>query len=151
MRKISILSTFFLAIGLMLSIASSETKAQSPVQKEQVPKAKSKTQPHYIETKDRIEVAFTENLCFGHLVYLKEELEKRKITINYKLLEFDENDKLQSISCEIDCNDGYKGAFSINYTYQSNKGKRNGFYRDYSDNAKSPFGTGHLGEYKEPL
>ena len=142
MKKVSILTTVCLAIGFLLFIFGFGVKAQSS--KEQVSMAKSESRQNYVKTKDRIEVAFTNELTFDSLVFIKQDLQTRGITINYRLIEFDGKNQLESINCNVECNDGYKGGFSIGYLSSENKNKRIGFYRDYSDKSKSTFGTGSL-------
>jgi len=106
----------------------------------------NKTEFRKILIEERIEVVFTEELTFEHLFYLKEDLKTKGITINYRSLAFDKNNQLQSIDCEINCNDGFSGSFTTNYLHPDDKGKRHGFYRDYSDESTSPFGISYLGE-----
>jgi len=137
MKKVSILSLSCLIIGFSLFFLTSETNAKSLVDN-------NSKLSNYINTKDRIQVAFTNEFTLDSLVFIKNDLETRGITINYKKIEFDDNKRLQSIECEVDCNDGYKGSFSINYLNTQNKERRTGFYRDYSKNAKSTFGTGSI-------
>ena len=142
MKKVSILTTFFLTTGFLLFIVISGTKAQSS--KEQVSNAKSESRKNYIITKDKIEVAFTNELTFDSLVFIKKDLQTRGITINYRLIEFDEKNQLMAIDCAVDCNDGFKGGFSIGSLNSTNKDRRTGFYRNYSEKSKSAFGTGNL-------
>lgn len=95
-----------------------------------------------IETdKKRIEVFYNRTMDFNDLVKIKLDLAENGITINYKLLEFDENDRLKTIDFEVNCYDGFSG--SARNTNVQNQSKF-GFYRDYSENSASPFGTGNL-------
>ena len=138
MKKISILSTSLLMIGFIFAFII-ETKAQS----ENPKNLKSLTiQFNEDNSIKRIETAFTNNLTLDSLVSIKNELKTRRITVNYKMIEFDSSNHLLKIDCEVNCNDGFSGGFSIGYLNGENKNKRFGFYRDYSKNPKSPFGTG---------
>ena len=91
--------------------------------------------------KSKIEVVFNRQLDFNDLVKIKLDLSQKGIVINYKSLAFDENGKLKSIDFYVDCKDGFSGGASENNL--SNQ-SRFGFYRDYTKDAKSPFGTGGL-------
>jgi len=144
MRKISILATASLIIGLAVFIFVSETKAQSSSGNEIISITNAENNPCYVKTKDRIEVVFSNKLTFDSLVYIKNDLKTRGIIINYTKLEFDNRNQLLSIDCEIDCKDGFKGSFGATLLNSKNKNKRFGFYRNYLKDTKSPFGTGLL-------
>lgn len=146
MKKISILATSSLIIGLAVFIFVSETKAQSSAGNEPNSSINAENPPCYVKTKDRVEVAFTNKLTFDSLVYIKNDLKVRGIIINYAKLEFDNKNQLQSIDCEIDCKDGFKGSFGAVLLNSTNMNKRFGFYRNYLKTMKSPFGTGLLGD-----
>ena len=91
--------------------------------------------------KDRIEVSFNSKMEFNDLVKIKLDLAEAGITIQYRLLEFDEQGGLRSMDFKVDCNDGFSGgARSTEISNQT----RWGFYRDYRENVESPFGTGGL-------
>lgn len=60
---------------------------------------------------------------------------------DYQLLEFDETGGLKSLDFKVNCNDGFDGQAKSTQIYNNT---RWGFYRDYSPNVKSPFGTGAL-------
>ena len=146
MKKISILATSSLIIGLAVFIFVSESKAQSNYGNEPNSSINVENRPCYVKTKDRIEVAFTNKLTFDSLVYIKNDLKARGIIINYTKLEFDNKNQLLAIDCEIDCGVGKeKGSFGVGFLNSTNKNKRYGFYRDYSKNPKSTFGTGFIG------
>lgn len=132
MKKISILVIILIIAGFSLFTFVSDANAQSSVNND--------SRRNYINNKDRIEVAFTDQMTFDSLVFVKDDLKTRGIVLNFKLIKFDENNKLEAINFEVDCNDGYKGSFSSE-RLDSN---RFGFYRDYSGKSKSPFGTGLL-------
>ena len=91
--------------------------------------------------KGRIEVSFNRKMDFNDLVKIKLDLAEAGITIQYKLLEFDDQGGLKSLDFTVDCHDGFSGGAKnteiLNQT-------RWGFYRDYRDNVGSPFGTGGL-------
>lgn len=91
--------------------------------------------------KPKVEVVFNRQLDFNDIVKIKLDLSQRGIVINYKSLAFDDNGKLKSIDFYVDCKDGFSGGASKNNLLNQS---RFGFYRDYSKNAKSPFGTGGL-------
>lgn len=147
MKKISILATSSLIIGLAVFIFVLESKAQSNSGNEPNSSINVVNRPCYVKTKDRIEVAFTNKLTFDSLVYIKNDLIARGIIINYKKIEFDDNNQLLAIGCEIDCGIGKeKGSFEIGLLNSTNKNKRYGFYRDSSKNTKSLFGTGFIGD-----
>lgn len=90
---------------------------------------------------NRIEVGFNNTFTFDQLVELKNDLKKKGITLDYQKLEFDEFGGLVSINFEVDFHDGYDGSGS---TISLKKNSSFGFYRDYSENAISSFGTGDL-------
>ncbi len=91
--------------------------------------------------KTKVEVVFNRQLEFNDIVKIKLDLSQKGIVINYRTLAFDENGKLKSINFFVDCKDGFSGGASgSNLTNQS----RIGFYRDYSKDASSPFGTGGM-------
>lgn len=146
MKKISILATSSLIIGLAVFIFVSESKAQSNSGNEPNSSINAENHPCYVKTKDRIEVAFTNDLTFDSLVYIKNDLKTRGIIIYYKKIEFDDKNQLQTIECQINCRDGYSGSFGASFLSTTNMNKRMGFYRNYLKNAKSPFGTGLLGD-----
>jgi uncharacterized protein YxeA len=91
--------------------------------------------------KTKVEVIFNHQLDFNDIVKIKLDLSQKGIVINYKMLAFDENGKLKSINFFVDCNDGFSG--SASESSLTNK-SRIGFYRDYSKDASSPFGTGRF-------
>jgi len=142
MKKVSILTTFCLIIGFTLFLFGLETNAQSSKFKEHIFNSRTENLQNFVKINGRIQVAFTNELTFEGLISIKNDLNTIGITINYKKIEFDKNNQLLSINCEVDCNDGFKGAFSIGSLNSINKEKRIGFYRDYSKESKSPFGTG---------
>jgi len=142
MKKISILATSSFIIGLAVFIFVSETNAQSNSGNEPNSSIKAENRPCYVKTEDRIEVAFTNDLTFDSLVYIKNDLKARGIIIYYKKIEFDDKNQLQSIDCEVNCKDGFSGSFGAYFLGTTNINKRMGFYRNYLKNAKSPFGTG---------
>lgn len=88
---------------------------------------------------NRIEVVFNRTFKFNDLVKIKLDLAEKGISFYYKKLEFDENGGFINIGFKVDCNDGFSGsAQKSNLINQS----KYGFYRDYSEDANSPFGTG---------
>ena len=102
----------------------------------------SKTITGIINTeKEQIVVSFNRHLKFNDLVKIKLDLAEKGISIDYKLLEFDENGGLKSLEFKVDCNDGFSGNAKNTKIYNNTNF---GFFRDYSDTAKVPFGTGGL-------
>jgi len=99
------------------------------------------SQDHLNIKVDLVEVSFNSSLDFPALVDIKNQLSTLGISLDYNNLEFQENGKLKSISFSVDCHDGFKGSASATFTTQE---KTIGFYRDYNENAKIPFGTGAL-------
>jgi len=133
MKKASILTTSCLMIGFALFAFIPKTNAQP------------QKLPNFINTKELVEVAFTNAFTLDSLIYIKNEVANRGILLNYKELKFDETGHLLSIDCEVVCNSGRNsGSFSIGMLNLENKNRRFGFYRNYSKNAKSILGTGCL-------
>ncbi len=135
MKKVSIISSFCLLI--IFSIFSFTFKLNAQTQK----KAIKETTPKN-ELIEPVKITFTNQLTFDELTTIKIDLENQGITIQYKKLEFDENNKLKTIACFIDCNDGFKGSFVANHIELATK--KIGFSRDYDLNSSSPFETGVL-------
>jgi hypothetical protein len=96
---------------------------------------------HKQDQKENVEVVFNRTLKFDDLVSIKNELADKGITLEYKKLEFDENGGLITIYFKVDCNDGFKG--SAGKSHLTNQSKI-GFYRNYLESSKEPFGTGDL-------
>lgn len=88
---------------------------------------------------NRIQVVFTRHLKFNDLVKIKLDMAEAGITLDYKKLEFDENGGLMAIAFVVDCNDGFSGGAS---NYQISNNSKFGFFRDYNEESKTPFGTG---------
>lgn len=140
MRKVSILSAFFLfVIGLF--IIPSRIIAQSGNNET----FKSLTiKLNDDKTIKRIEFVLSHDLTIDSLVRIKSILAEKGITLNYKKMNFDEDNRLISIDCDVNCNDGYSGGFGIDDIESLSKKEKVGFYRDYTPNAKSTFGTGGI-------
>jgi hypothetical protein len=90
------------------------------------------------DKKSRIEVFFNSGTGFTELVMIKAQLETKGIVMNYKKIEYNKNGELVSIHFFVDCRDGFSGSASTDNL----KKVPFGFYRDYSKDAASPFGTG---------
>jgi len=86
----------------------------------------------------RIEVVFTDQMDFNNLARIKLDLSQKGILINYNKLEFTKEGCLTFIDFSVDCKDGFKGSAEDKLINKSHFG----FYRDYADDAKSPFATG---------
>lgn len=144
MKKVSILTTLCISIGLTLLLFKTEVNAQSSIKKNKTPSIQTYYTPESSKTKRNLQIVFTNELNLENLISIKQDLKVKGIGINYKKLQFDENNKLVSIDFEVNCNDGFKGHLFIDNLNSTNKDKRLGFYRNYSRSAKSPFGTGAL-------
>jgi hypothetical protein len=90
------------------------------------------------EKKSRIEISFNSSTGFTELVMIKAHLETKGIVIDYKKIEYNKEGELVSLSFFVDCRDGFSGSASTDNL----KKVPFGFYRDYSKEAASPFGTG---------
>ncbi|MGF1560463.1 MAG: helix-turn-helix domain-containing protein [Flavobacteriaceae bacterium] len=132
MRKISILSMSILLFVLIFSIF--KTTAQSKNNKSLI------IQLNKDQSIKRIEAAFGHDLTLDSLIQIKKDLQDVDITVNYKKIEVDDDNLLLRLHCQVICKDGYSGGFETITT--QHKDKRIGFYRDYSSNSESPFGTG---------
>jgi len=93
------------------------------------------------EPNGKLEIIFSSLLTFNDLVTIKNDLQSAGITLDYSKIEFDQSFKLKRISFHVDCNDGFNGFASEEILTDES---RIGFYRDYSENAKSPFGIGKI-------
>jgi len=141
MRKISILSMPLLMV-VLLFVSIFNTAAQSmDIQNHN----SLIIQLNEDKSIKRIEASFTNNLTLDSLIQIKKDLQDRGITVHYRRLEFNTHNLLSSIDCQVICNDGFSGSFETKIT--QNKDRRIGFFRDYSPNSESPFGTGGL-DYK---
>jgi transcriptional regulator with XRE-family HTH domain len=134
MKKISILSLSTLTIALSLFALTSNVFAQTSGKK----KNSISIEKNPDKSIKRIEVRFTNELTYDSLVFIKNALEKHDIKINYKIIEFNDNNRLKAISCEAFTEMG-SGSFYVSQLDSSSVG---GFYRDYSKNAKIPFCIG---------
>lgn len=140
MRKISILTASLLLITLLcVNFLNAEDQSEKFKNKKSL-----SIQMNDNNSVKRVEVAFTRNLNLDSLVRIKSELQKIGIVIHYKKIEFDIFNLLVNLDCEVICNDGFSGSFGTGLLSSQNSNRRIGFYRDYSPNAKSPFGTGIL-------
>jgi hypothetical protein len=88
-----------------------------------------------------IEVVFTTSTGFTELVMIREHFAKKGIIINYKKIEYNKEGALKSLNFSVDCQDGISGSASTDNLNNKNKF---GFYRNYSKDSASPFGTGNL-------
>ena len=87
----------------------------------------------------RIEVTFTPASTLESLVKTQKNMAARGITLKYQDLKFNKDGSLSSIHFTVDFGDGFSGAAGTDMISYS---KRFGFFRDYSENAQTPFGTG---------
>ena len=89
-----------------------------------------------------MEAVFTRNLTLDSLVQIKKDLQKIGIIVQHKKIEFDVHNLLLNLDCEVICNDGFSGSSGTGDLTTRNRTERIGFYRDYTPNSRSPFGTG---------
>jgi len=140
MKKISILTTSFLMMGLAMFVFISKIQAQSDnknVFKSIV------VQHNDDKTIRRIDVRFSNHLTFDSLIFIKNDLKAKGITINYKTIGFDEKGYLLEISCHVKSNrSGESGSFGMGLLNTTNKDKKIGFFYDFSKNAKPSFCAG---------
>lgn len=134
MKKISILSISTLTIALFLFAFTSNVFAQTSGKK----KHSISIEKNPDKSIKRIEVRFTNEHTYDSLVFIKNALEKYDIQINYKKIEFNDNNRLKGISCEAFTEMG-SGSF---YESQLDSSRVGGFYCDYSKNAKNSFCIG---------
>lgn len=139
MRKITILSSSLILI-VLFSINLIDTKAQSTGIDSQKSLIILLNEDNSIR---RVEASITRNMTLDSLVQLRNDLQDIGITVQYKKIEFDTHNLLVSLDCQVICNDGFSGSFGTG-DLMTQKPRRFGFYRDYSPDSKSPFGTGSL-------
>jgi len=140
MRKVSILFALLILV-LGLFIIPSRIIAQSSSNES----SKSLTIKYNADKSiKRIEMVVSHKLTLDSLIRIKTILAEKGITVNYKKIDFDDDNKLISIDCEVNCNDGYSGSFGVGLLETLSKNEKVGFYRDYSKKAYSPFGTGGI-------
>ncbi|MCW3117439.1 MAG: hypothetical protein JWM28_1521 [Chitinophagaceae bacterium] len=96
-----------------------------------------------IKHDSKVEVIFNRQLDFNDIVKIKLDLSQKGIVINYNQLGFDKEGKLNAIDFFVDFKDGFSGGASASGNKLNNL-KSFGFVRDYSENAKCPFGTGYI-------
>ncbi|HEY1113788.1 MAG TPA: hypothetical protein VGE66_09505 [Chitinophagaceae bacterium] len=89
---------------------------------------------------EKVEVIFSRQMTFADLVKIQKELADKGIVLDYRKLEFDGEGKLLAIHFLVDCGDGFTGDAQRRLTYDG----RFGFFRDYAQNAQTPFGTGNF-------
>jgi transcriptional regulator with XRE-family HTH domain len=138
MKKVSILLTTLLLAGFGLFALNSDIMAQEKA----INSNCMKIEYNKDKTVKKVEVSYTNNLTLDSLYNIKTTLDKIGITVNYRSLTFDNNNRLKAIECHIDCNDGYKGSFYAPSLDKYIEGKNMGFFRDYDKNAGVAFCTG---------
>lgn len=140
MKKISVLLTSAILITF-LSVSIIHARAQSDN-----PKTKKSLLIEFNEdqTVKYVEAAFTRSLTLDSLVHIKQDLEDIGIILHYKKIEFDVHNLLINLDGAVICNDGFSGSFGTGDLRTYNRNERIGFYRNYSANSESPFGTGLL-------
>ncbi|TVZ08683.1 hypothetical protein JM80_1183 [Cellulophaga sp. RHA_52] len=97
----------------------------------------SETKPNGL----KIEIIFNSNLQPDDLISIKKKLASNGIPLTYKSFDFNENNELIAISYDVDCNDGFKGGGEKKNITSKTKW---GFFRDYAEDAESPFGIDTL-------
>ena len=100
--------------------------------------------PLAIEGKNRVEIVFDRKMSFDDLVNIRRDLKKKGIDLEFKELSFDKYQKLEGISFQVDCNDGFSGASGVSILGR----KDFGFFRDYTERVKVPFGVGNIKDLK---
>ncbi len=93
-----------------------------------------------------VRVVFNNQMTFDELVKIKNDLHAKHIDLTYKMIGFDEDNHLSKIDFKVDCNDGFKGGAGADHLTSRSAF---GFYRDYTKNAASPFGTGAIDDAKK--
>lgn len=133
MKKISILTSITLIICTGLFAISSNVSAQ-----QETPISNKSVTVFYNSDKTvkRIEVRFLKTLTYDSLVNIKNVLKSHGIPLNYKRLEFDENNHLKGIGCGASTKVG-SGSFDM-VLLTANAG----FFVDYSKGAKQAFCIG---------
>jgi transcriptional regulator with XRE-family HTH domain len=134
MTKISILSVTVVMIVLSLFTFSSTLMAQKSDKK----KNSITIERNADKSIKRIEVRFTNVLTYDSLIVIKNIVEQNDIKMDYKTIEFDDNNRLKAISCKV-FTDNSGGSFYQLLTDSTSVG---GFFRDYSKNAKTKFCIG---------
>ena len=137
MRKISILTTSLMMVGLAMFVFISKTNAQ--------PDNKNVFKSIVVQYNDdnsikRIEVRFSNYLTFDSLTFIKNDLKAKGVTISYKKIGFDKKGRLSEIDCAVESSfSDESGSFGgIGFS----KDDKMGFFYDYSKNAKIPFCAG---------
>ncbi|MFY0593707.1 hypothetical protein [Roseivirga sp.] len=93
---------------------------------------------------ENIEVIFDRKMTFEELVEIRSDLKKKGIDLDYSNLSFDNNHRLKSISFEVDCKDGFSGKAD-----RSSLGSKPfGFFRNFDQGVKVPFGVGYINELR---
>jgi len=140
MKKISILATTFLMMGLAMFVFISKVQAQADTKN-----AYQSIIVQYNADKSiqRIDVRFSNHLTLDSLVVIKKDLKTKGITVDYSTMSFDEKGYLKEIGCHIKSNrSGESGSFTMGLLNSANMHTRVGFYYDYSKNAKPAFCAG---------
>jgi len=139
MKKISILSvTVFGLVFLCINMFKVEAQSENPQTKKSLV-----IEFNSDRSLSKVAAAFTPEMNFDSLVKMKVDLRSLSIQLDYKKIEFNDDHKLSYVECWVKCDgEDYNGAFGIDLTTWENREERFGFYRDYSKNAKYPFGTG---------
>lgn len=126
MKKISILSVAVFMMAYLFINLSANAQASDPFPKENF----------VVERNDdgslkRVEVVFAHELTLDSLVHFKKESQDIGITLHYQTMEFDTNQLLVKLSCNIMCDDGIGGGFSTRRLDEYPE-SHTGFCRDYT-------------------
>lgn len=140
MKKVSILVASSMAIFLFMMFISSSLNAQ--FNEEKIPSGLTITF-NKDKTPQKVQFSASNNLTLDSLVDIQERLAAIDIIIQYKKLVFDDSYRLKDIEADVKC-DMFGGAFAITDLGNKDMDDGFGFYRDYSEKAKSKFGTGLL-------
>lgn len=119
MKKISILTTLFLLVGLTCFTLFAEAKSD-------------KRKPNYVNTEKEIFVRFVPEFTIDSLIDIRQDLQKREIFLHYRKLDFDRFGRLRAINLELETNDRSAGSLSCPSVADDNSG----FHFEFRENGK---------------
>lgn len=101
---------------------------------------------------DVVYVEFTNRTTFADLLRIQSELKEKDITLEYLMIEFDEQNKyvaagvtyinLSALRFKVNCNDGFEGSGTTRFLQNDHKIS---ITRDYREGAQVPFGINVFG------
>ncbi len=93
-----------------------------------------------VDKMHKIIVQISKNADQKYLEGIQQTLKKKyDFDVQYKNLKFNDQGKLVSIGIDVNCNDGFSGSIAMNDVKPIHNIY---FYRDYTENSRSPFGIG---------